>query len=136
MSGAVYPLVLDTHVLLWWVDGSDRLPREHRRALDALSADRPAVVSDVSLLEIATLHRLGKVELALPLRDWLAAAVAPPLVRRFAITPAVAAETAALPEGFPRDPADRVIVATAKLLGATLLTRDRAITGSGVVPVI
>jgi PIN domain nuclease of toxin-antitoxin system len=58
------------------------------------------------------------------------------LVRRFAITPAVAAESAALPDDFPRDPADRVIAATARVLGATLLTRDRAILHSGAVRVL
>lgn len=129
-------LVLDTHVLVWWVSGSERLPEEHRNALDELSPDDPAIVSDISLLEIATLHRLGKVDLALPLREWLEAAVAPPLVRRFAITPAVAAESASLPDDFPRDPADRVISATARVLGATLLTRDHKILRSGAVRVL
>jgi PIN domain nuclease of toxin-antitoxin system len=129
-------LLLDTHVLLWWTSGSDRLPEAHREALAGASPEAPVFVSDVSLLEIATLHRLGKIELKLPLRDWLEHAVAPPLVRRFGITPAVAAETAALPDGFPRDPADRVLAATARVLGATLLTCDRQIADSGAVPVL
>ena len=85
--------------------------------------------------EVATLHNLGRVEFDLPLRDWLERATAPPLVRRLAITPAVAAEVAALPDTFHRDPADRIIVATARVTGATILTRDDRIRDSGLAPV-
>ena len=73
------------------------------------------------------MHSLGRIRLSLPLRDWLEAAVAPPLVRRCGISPAIAAELASLPESFHRDPADRILVATARVLGATLLTPDRRI---------
>lgn len=54
-------------------------------------------------------------------------ATAPPLVQRVGISPAIAAEVAALPDDFHRDPADRILVATARVLGATLLTRDARI---------
>ncbi len=73
------------------------------------------------------LHGLGRIRLTIPLRERLEKAVAPPLVRRIGISPAVAAELAALPVSFHRDPADRILVATARVLGATLLTRDRRI---------
>lgn len=79
------------------------------------------------------LHELGRIELDLPLRDWLERAVAPPLVRRHAITPAIAAEVAALPPSFPRDPADRILVATARILGSTLITSDRRILDADLV---
>ena len=127
--------VLDTHVLIWWVGGSDRLSKRHSGILAGVSADEPAVVSDISLWEIATLRRLGKITLDLPLRDWLDSAVAPPLVRRFGITTAVAAASAEFSDEFPGDPADRLIAATARVLGATLLTADRRIIASGEVEV-
>lgn len=129
-------LILDTHLLLWSAGGDDRLPAAHGRALDEIGEESPALVSDITLWEIATLHRLGKIELTLPLRDWLEHATAPPLVRRFGVTPAVAATTAELPDDLPGDPADRIIVATAKVLGATLLTCDQAIIDSGAVQVL
>jgi len=75
----------------------------------------------------------SRIQLAMPLREWLEKAVAPPLVRRHGISPAIAAEVAALPDSFHRDPADRILVATARILGATLLTQDRHITESGLV---
>ena len=87
-------------------------------------------MSDISLWEVATLHSLGRIRLAVPLREWLDKAAAPPLVQRHGISPAIAAEVAALPDSFHRDPADRILVATARVLGATLLTQDRRIIGT------
>ena len=79
------------------------------------------------------LYDLERIRLTLPLREWLDKAVAPPLVLRHGITPAIAAELASLPESFHRDPADRILVATARILGATLLTRDQRIIDSELV---
>jgi PIN domain len=71
--------------------------------------------------------------LDVPLAEWLAAAAHPRSVRLIPITPQIAAEVAALPAGFHRDPADRVIVATSRVLKLPLLTRDRLITASRLV---
>ncbi len=79
------------------------------------------------------LHALGRVRLGLPVRDWLERATAPPLVQRIGISPAIAAEVAALPPSFHRDPADRIIVSTARVYGSTLLTRDRRIIDAALV---
>lgn len=77
-----------------------------------------------------------RIQLDRPLREWLETATAPPLVKRIGITPAIAAETASLPSTFHRDPADRVLVATARVLGATLLTVDERIVTSAIVPIL
>jgi len=127
--------VLDTHVLLWWFEGHS-LSARHRRIVRRASAAHPLWVSDITLWEIATLLALGRIRLRLPLREWLDRAIAAPLVMRHGISPAVAAEIGELPSTFPRDPADRIIVATARVLGATLLTADRRIVTSGVVPTV
>jgi PIN domain nuclease of toxin-antitoxin system len=79
---------------------------------------------------------LGRITLHLPLRDWLEAAAAPPLVQRLGISPAVAAAVATLPASFHRDLADRIIVASAQVLGATLLTRDQRILEAALVPTV
>jgi PIN domain nuclease of toxin-antitoxin system len=71
-----------------------------------------------------------------PLRAWLERATAAPLVHRVDLIPAVASEVGALPESFHRDPADRIIVATARFHGATVVTSDRRIIDSGVVPTV
>ncbi len=128
--------LLDTHVLIWWLDDRQRLSRSQQEAVAAAGGDSPLLVSDVSLWEVAMLHNQGRIRLKIPLREWLEAAVAPPLVRRCGISPAVAAELAALPDSFHRDPADRILVATARVLGATLLTQDRRIVDAALVETI
>lgn len=129
-------LLLDTHVLLYWLARDPRLSDKQREAIERASPDDPIWVSDISLWEIATLAALGRIALQIPVRDFLEAAVAPPLVRRVGISPAVAAEVAQLPETFYRDPADRVIVASARAIGATLLTQDERLIAAGLVPTI
>lgn len=96
-------------------------------ALRPREAAEPWLIADITLAEISNLVRKKRLDLKLPLREWLETATAPPRVRRCPITPAVASEMLSLPEDFPRDPADRVIVATARVMGATLLTMDEAI---------
>jgi PIN domain nuclease of toxin-antitoxin system len=128
--------LLDTHVLVEWIQDAQSLSAAHRSVIEAASADQPLFVSDISLWEVATLVRVGRLRPRVPLRDWLEAAVAPPLVQRMPISPAVAAEMAALPTSLHRDPADLLLIASARVAGATLLTRDRRIIASGVVPTL
>lgn len=119
--------LLDTHILIWWLNGDARLSSAQREALESAGPSAPLLVSDISLWEVATLHSLGRIRLMVPVRDWPEKVVALPLVRRIGISPAIAAELANLPDTFHRDPADRIIVATARTLGAVLLTQDRRI---------
>ena len=125
--------LLDTHVLIWWLNDRSRLSPDQQEAVGSANAESPLLVSDISLWEVATLYSLGRIRLAVPLREWLDKATAPPLVRRHGISPAIAAELAALPDSFHRDPADRILVATARVLGATLLTQDRRIVDAALV---
>lgn len=79
--------MLDTQLVIHWISDSVPLLPEHRAIIESASAEEPLWVSDISLWEIATLESLGRIELDLPLRDWLERATAPPLVRRAHITP-------------------------------------------------
>lgn len=128
--------LLDTHVLIWWLNDLTRLSPQQKEVVEAATPDTPLHVSDISLWEVAMLQSLGRIRLALPLREWLDRAVAPPLVRRHGISPAIAAEVATLPDSFHRDPADRILVATARVLGATLLTSDRRIADASLTPTL
>jgi PIN domain nuclease of toxin-antitoxin system len=129
-------VLFDTLVWWWWVTGETKLSSAQRRRLAKVGPENPALVSDISLWEVTTLFSLGRIELDVPLREWLEAASAEPLVRRCPISPAVAAEVAALPDSFHRDPADRILVATARIYGATLLTQDERILRAGLVPTV
>lgn len=129
-------VLLDTHVLIYWFSQDRRLSQVQLDIIEQAGPEKPLWISGISLWEIATLHSLGRIKLQLPLRDWLEAASAPPLVQRLEISPAVAAAVAALPDSFHRDPADRLIVASTQVLGATLLTHDQRIIAAGLVPTI
>lgn len=101
--------------------------------LGAASPEAPLALPDICLWEIATLVSLGRLQFRQPLEEWLRLAAAPPLVRVVPISAVIAAEVAALPDSFHRDPGDRLIVATARVLDRPLLTLDRRILASGLV---
>jgi len=128
--------LLDTHVLLYWFEEGGRLSAAQRHVLAGASAEFPLFVLDITLWEVATLHSLKRITLDRPLRVWLERATAPPLVSRIGISPAIAAEVDRIPDSFHRDPADRIIVATAIVLGAVLVTNDRRIRDASLVPTV
>lgn len=128
--------LLDTHVLLWWFERGSRLSPAQRRVLARAGDSASLGVSDVTLLEIALLLEAGRIKLAGPLDEWLARATAAPLVQRCGITPAIAREIADLHGTRDWDPAARVIVASARVLGVPLVTSDTRIIDSGFVRVV
>lgn len=125
--------LLDTHAWVWWLQGDARLGRHLVQKLDDLPADDRPAISDISLWEVATLASLGRLEFPGTLEAWLAIAANPKTVRILPVTARIAAEVARLPDSFHRDPADRLIVATSRVHGLRVLTRDEAIAKSGLV---
>lgn len=128
--------LLDTHILLWWAEDSKRLSAAQRRVLKRANDKTALGVSDVSLWEIALLVERGRVRLALPLDQWLARATAAPLVERCGMSPAIAREMVSLSTTFDWDPADRILVATARVLGVPLVTSDARIVDAALVATI
>ncbi len=118
--------LLDTHAWLWWLRRDERLGAQSLEHLDSFDVSSRPYISDISLWEVAMLVERRRIELATPLREWLEVASQPRTVRIVPISPAIAAETATLPQAL-RDPADRIIVATSRIFGLPLLTHDRAI---------
>lgn len=128
--------LLDTHILIWWFTKNKRLSKKVSQLIDQVSPENPLLLSEITLWEIAMLKSLDRIELDRPLREWLEIATAPPYIKRERLTPAIATEVAQFPKGFHRDPADRIIVATAKVLGATLVTTDKKIIDAEIVPTV
>jgi len=122
--------LLDTHILLWWFEQPKRLSHSQRRVLHKAGDSASLGVSDVTMWEIALLLERGRIGLALPLDEWLARATAAPLVERCGMSPAVAREMVSLPTTRDWDPADRILVATARVLGVPLVTSDARIAES------
>jgi PIN domain nuclease of toxin-antitoxin system len=124
----VSALLLDTHVWLWYAEGvSERLrPAAVRRLEEARRADG-LIVSSVSVWEIGMHAARGRIQLTLPLRNWVDAALGAPGIRLAPLDATIAVESTLLP-GEPRgDPADRFLIATARSLDVTLATRDAQI---------
>lgn len=117
-------IVLDTHALLWWLGATDKLSAPARRALRRASAERPAVASSISLFEICTAERRGRLVLAMPLSDWFAEVQALTELRFEPVTPGVAMRAGRLSDDVHGDPGDRLIAATALELALPLLTAD------------
>lgn len=125
--------VLDTHAWIWWVTQDSRLGRSLVAALDELPPDQRPILCDVSLWEAATLLEKGRLSFTIRFEEWLEAAAHPRTVRLVPISPAIAAEVAALPKTFHRDPADRLIVATCRVMKLPLVSKDNRIMRSGLV---
>lgn len=120
-------IVLDTHALLWWVDGSRELSRRARRHIDSLAETAEIHVSSISCWEIGMLAAKGRLELAMPAGEWIARCESLPFLRFVPVDNGIALGSTQLPGRAPRDPADRIIIATARSLRATIVTKDRRI---------
>jgi PIN domain nuclease of toxin-antitoxin system len=123
-------IVLDTHVLVWWVSGSGRLSAPAKRAIDQGMRRGPAIVSAISVLEIATAVRRGRLEFKSPLDMWLADLRTLPELEFQPVTAEIAELAGSFDEATPGDPADRIIVATALTLRAKLVTADERLRAS------
>ena len=129
-------IALDTHVLVRWCSDPTSLSPAQQHALATIGEENPAIVADVALWEISALVSLGRLALDRPVLEWLDRAVAAPLVRVACINARIAFEVDSISAWKHRDPADRLIVATARVYGAHLLTDDERIRESGLVGVI
>jgi PIN domain nuclease of toxin-antitoxin system len=116
-------IILDTHVGVWWVHDDARLPEPQR---EYIRAHEPTGlgVSIISCWEVAKLVERGRLTLPLAVLEWLDLALAYPGVQLLDLTPRVVVESTQLPDAFHRDPADQLIVATARVLGVPLVTLD------------
>jgi len=118
------PLLLDTHVLVWLLGGNERLGVKARTAIqDAANADS-LYLSAISAWEIAVLVSQGRLVLEQDVGEWIQAALALPGIRLEALSPEIAVASTHLPGIIHPDPADRIIAATARHLGAVLVTAD------------
>ncbi len=125
-------MLLDTHILIWWLNRTSDLSESALRFLDATNP-RP-IIADISLWEVAMLVKKGRITLNIELRAWFD--VVTKHVELIPITPNIAARVADLPGDFHGDPADRLIVATAIERRVPLVTRDKKIRDAGLVQIM
>lgn len=119
-------IILDTHIWVWWVHGDRSLSRQQ---IDWLQQNEShgLGVSAISCWEVAKLVEYGRLVLPGQIEEWVDQALSYPGIRFLELTAQIAIESTQLPEGFHRDPADQIIVATARTLDCQLLTADSKI---------
>lgn len=120
-------IVLDTHVLVWWLAAPGNLSAKARRLVNSSAAKGEVRASTISLFEIATLVRRGRLELGVDVASWFDALQLIPDLTMEPVTPDVARIAGEFQEPFPGDPADRLIAATAMVTKSKLVTADRRI---------
>ncbi len=116
-------IVLDTHAWVWWTVDPARLTEAQRREIARNEDDRIGV-SAFSCWEVAKLCEYGRLDLPVGVAEWFRAALRYPGVSLLPLTPEIAVESTTLPGAFHRDPADQVIVATARVHDCPLVTSD------------
>ncbi len=119
-------ILLDTHVVLWVKSDSARLSAKAKVTIEEARRHAEGLaISDITLLELATLAKKGRIQLSISLESMLQEIEAQFVV--LPISSRACARTLQLPASYPQDPADRIIAATALVEGLTLLTADRVI---------
>lgn len=119
-------IVLDTHIWVWWVHNDPQLPVTHKTYIQAHETDGLGI-SAISCWEVAKLVEYGRLTLPLPISDWLDQALAYPGIRFLELAPRIAVESTQLPGTFHRDPADQIIVASARIYACPVMTLDQRI---------
>nr|VFJ96338.1 MAG: PIN domain nuclease, a component of toxin-antitoxin system (PIN domain) [Candidatus Kentron sp. LFY] len=114
-------ILLDTHIWVWWVHGGARLSRT--QAASITKTDEIGI-SIISCWEVAKLVEYGRLDLDNEVGEWLSQALSYPGVTLLPLTPDIVVESTRLPGEFHRDPADQMIVATARLHQFPLVTSD------------
>lgn len=118
-------IVLDTHIWVWWVDDNQRLTQQHRQWIQQYQSQGLGV-SIFSCWEVAKLVENNRLDLSRSMSEWLEVALAYPGVQLLNLTLPIVVESTRL-IGFHRDPADQIIVATARIYDCPLLTVDEKI---------
>ncbi|MBD2181503.1 type II toxin-antitoxin system VapC family toxin [Planktothrix sp. FACHB-1355] len=119
-------IVLDTHIWVWWIHSDARLTEDHLGWINEYEADGLGI-SIISCWEVAKLVEYNRLRLPCSIEEWFEQALAYPGICLLDLTWRIALDSTQLPGSFHRDPADQIIVATARSYDCSLLTADEKI---------
>jgi PIN domain nuclease of toxin-antitoxin system len=122
-------ILLDTHVWLWWLSESPALSRAASSAIGESARKDGVAVSTISTWELALLVARGRIALRIPVKEWVEASESITELSFLAPCNRIMLDSVSLPGGFHADPADRIIVATARTHGLRVVTKDDKIRG-------
>lgn len=118
-------ILLDTHVWVWYIDNPSQLSEKALAAIESEVHSGPLLISSISTWEIYMLEKKKRLAFKIPAESWVKKCERLSLFRFIPVNNDIALISVNLPEPFHPDPADRIITATAKHHGATLITKDR-----------
>ena len=118
------PALLDTHAWVWWLTEDRRLSRRAKSLIAGRLAEQDLWISLISVWEVAKKVEKKQLVLDRPVSSWLDEAVTQPGLGAWELTRSILVQSCELPQPFHGDPADQILVATARHHGATLITRD------------
>ncbi len=125
-------ILLDTHVWIWLIGGNQRLAHSKSLAvIEKASKANSLKVAAISVWEVAMLEAKQRLTFPMSCLDWVEQALAAPGISLAPLLPAISVESTRLPGEFHGDPADRILVATARKMGAVLVTDDSRIKAYG-----
>jgi PIN domain nuclease of toxin-antitoxin system len=119
--------LLDTHVWIWWHTNPSKLSRKVKALIGHPEHYEELLLSAISPWEFCKLVEKKRLELSVDAGDWVQQALRMPGLRLIPLSPHVAFVSTTLPQPFHGDPADQIIVATARVTGATVVTADERI---------
>lgn len=120
-------LLLDTHALIWLLDGNERLGSKARALISQAACAHSLYVSAITPWEIAMLVSKERLAFTQEVGAWLRTALEMPGIQMVPLSVDISAASTQLPGDFHADPADRIIVASARQMGASLVTADKLI---------
>lgn len=122
-------IVVDTHVLVWMVGDPGRLSRPADREIRKAQRDRSCSIASISIWELALMFQRNRIRGSGSIQGSIRQILDDTGVKVLDITPEIADLTTAFPDNYPKDPGDRLIGATARAYGLTLVTQDERILG-------
>lgn len=120
-------IILDTHVFIWFVLGEKKIPVDKLALINNHLEFGSVYIAAISLWEIAMLERRARFAIHQPCLQWINNSLKETGINVASLTPEIAVESVNLPGELHGDPADRLITATARYIGASLFTRDKKI---------
>lgn len=127
-------ILLDTHIVIWLAFAPEKLSKRAKEVIREARLQGGLAIAAITLLELAWLAENGRIETILSVESFVRECASKTTV--LPITPEIAARAVSFPASYPKDPQDRLIGATALVEGIQLVTHDKRIKRSGIVPVI
>jgi|SRR3989338_5657029 len=119
--------ILDTHVLIWWLDQPDKLSKKAKQEIDNAVIKTELKASSISIWEICLLVKKNRLKLTMDLQSWIDKIEELPFLQFIPVDNKIALKSVLLNNKLHQDPADRIIIATTLIYGTKLVTSDKRI---------